>query len=321
MSQTFHLCLATDTLAADAQTLGVTIEDLQSIQVEVIVTLAQTNQVAQTANITQSAQQPEWQLQLDYHITLPLKSLAAQLDWPTWQPTQVGFADYLWEQTCLECFLAGGLITDRLINNSVSINDVNEIGIDGVDANKTSAYIEVNASPDGRYALYEFESYRNPATLPPTPLLQTDGQTRAFINWTASHCPASNDTASNDTANNDTANNGIANNGTANAEQNSLSAQIEPAIDSLIPNTSTANSYLYQRSFTLPLSQLSNAKAVINDTGIEYIHPCVILSFATTFGTRLGTTALYFAPTHASPPDFHNLQYWSIFDKQAALAR
>ena len=311
MSQTFHLYLATDTLAADAQTLGVTIEDLQSIQVEVIVTIAQTNQIAQTTNITQSAQQPEWYLQLDYHITLPLKSLAAQLDWPTWQPTQVGFADYLWEQTCLECFLAGGLINSRLINNSASINDINEIGIDGVDANKTSAYIEVNASPDGRYALYEFESYRNPATLPPTPLLQPDGQTRAFINWTASHCPASNGIA----------NNGIANNGNANAEQNSLSAQIEPAIDSLTPNTSTANSYLYQRSFTVPLNQLSNAKAFIDDTGIEYIHPCVILSFATTVSTRLGTTALYFAPTHASPPDFHNLQYWSIFDKQAALAR
>ncbi|WP_426222527.1 hypothetical protein [Psychrobacter sp. DWR1-2-3] len=311
MSQTFHLCLATDTLAADAQTLGVTIEDLQSIQVEVIATLAQTNQIAQTAQITRSAQQPEWYLQLDYHITLPLKSLAAQLDWPTWQPTQVGFADYLWEQTCLECFLAGGLITDKLINNSVSINDANEIGIDGADANKTSAYIEVNASPDGRYALYEFESYRNPATLPPTPLLQPDGQIRTFINWTASHCPASNDTA----------NNGIANNDTANAEQNSLSAQIEPAIDSLTPNTSTANPYLYERSFAVPLSQLSNAKAFIDDTAIEYIHPCVILSFATTVSTRLGTTALYFAPTHASPPDFHNLQYWSIFDKQAALAR
>lgn len=317
MSQTFHLCLATDTLAADSQTLGVTIEDLQSIQVEVIVTLAQTNQIAQTAQITQtsqitrSTQQPEWYLQLDYHITLPLKSLAAQLDWPTWQPTQVGFADYLWEQTCLECFLAGGLITDRLINNSASINDINEIGIDGVDANKTSAYIEVNASPDGRYALYEFTSYRNPATLPPTPLLQTDRQTRAFINWTGSHCPLSNSAASN----------GIANNDTANAEQNSLSAQIESAIDSLPPNTITANSYLYERSFAVPLSQLSNAKAVINDTGIEYIHPCVILSFATTFGTRFGTTALYFAPKHASPPDFHNLQYWSVFDKQAALAR
>ena len=311
MSQTFHLCLATDTLAADAQTLGVTIEDLQSIEVEVIVTFAQTNQIAQTANITRSTQQPEWYLQLDYHITLPLKSLAAQLDWPTWQPTQVGFADYLWEQTCLECFLAGGLINSRLINNSASINDVNEIGIDGTDANKTNAYIEVNASPDGRYALYEFTSYRNPATLPPTPLLQTDGQTRAFINWTASHCPLSNSAGSN----------GIANNDTANAEQNSLSAQIESAIDSLTPNTSTANSYLYERRFTLPLSQLSNAKAVINDTGIEYIHPCVILSFATTFGTRFGTTALYFAPTHASPPDFHNLQYWSVFDKQAALAR
>ncbi|MBB3107060.1 hypothetical protein FHS24_001577 [Psychrobacter luti] len=306
MSQIFHLCLATDTLAADAQTLGVTIEDLQSIQVEVIVTLAQTNQIAQTAQITQSAQQPEWHLQLDYRVTMPLKSLAAQLDWSKWQPTQVGFKDYLWEQTCLECFLAGRLITDRLINDSASINDVNELGIDGVDANKTSAYIEINANPDGRYALYHFRSYRNPVTLPPMPLLQPDGQTQAFINWTASHYPGSN---------------GIANNGTANTEQNSLSAQIEPAIDSLTPKTSTANPYVYQRSFTVPLSQLSNAKIDMDDTAIDYIHPCVILSFGTTFGTRLDTMALYFAPKHASPPDFHNLQYWSVFDKQTALAK
>ena len=90
MSQTFHLCLDTDNLASDAQILGVTIEELQRIQVEVIATLAQTSQIAQ------SAQQPEWQLQLDYHIMLPLKLIAAQLDWQTWQPTQVGFADYLW---------------------------------------------------------------------------------------------------------------------------------------------------------------------------------------------------------------------------------
>lgn len=278
MSQIFNLCLATDTLAADAEQLGVTIADLQGIEVEVVATLV---------NRAVIAQPTEWQLQLDYCITLPLKSLSAQLYWPNWQAEQVGFADYLWEQTCLECFLAG-----ELINSTVTIDKDNI---------QTNPYMEINASPDGRYALYQFADYRNPATLPPTPLLQPDGQTRAFINWTASHCPVSNDTA--------------------NAEQNSLSAQIEPAIDLLTPKTSTANSYLYQRSFTVPLSQLSNAKAFINDTGIEYIHPCVILSFATTFGKRLGTTALYFAPTHASPPDFHNLQYWSVFVKQAALAR
>ena len=296
MSQNFNLYLATDTLAADAKQLGVTIEDLQSIQVEVIVTLVQTAKRTQTEQIAQSTEQPEWHLQLDYRVTLPLE---AQLDWPTWQPKQVGFADYLWEQTCLECFLAGAAI-----NNTVSINNANEMGIDLADGNKTSPYIEINANPDGRYALYQFKSYRNPATLPPTPLLQADGQTRAFINWTASHCFASNV---------------IASNGNANPEQNPLSKQIKPFIDSLTPNIITTKTYLYERSFSLSLSQIHNKEDVINDTdtGIDYIHPCVILSFSTTFGT----TALYFAPKHASPPDFHNLHYWSVLDKQAALAK
>ena len=285
MSQTFNLCLSTDTLAADARQLGVTIEDLYNIQVEVVATLAQ---------IYQTAQQPEWQLQLDYRVTLPLESLAAQLDWPTWQSAQVSFVDYLWEQTCLECFLAGGAINSTVsINGDSLINRDSKTEIDNADMNKTTAYIEINANPDGRYALYEFKSYRNPATLPPTPLLQADGETRAFINWAASHCPVSN--------------------GTANAEQNSLSEQIEPFIDSLTPNITTTKTYLYERSFSLSLRQLSNAKDFIDDTDIDYIHPCVILSF--------GTTALYFAPKHASPPDFHNMQYWSVLDKQAALAK
>ena len=287
MSQTFNLYLATDTLDADAKQLGVTIEDLQNIQVEVVATLAQTAKRTQTEQIAQSTEQPEWQLQLDYCVTLPLKSLAAQLDWPTWQSAQVSFVDYLWEQTCLECFLAG-----TLIDSAASINNTNERGIDLADGNKTSPYIEINATPDGRYALYHFKSYRNPATLPPTPLLQANGQTRAFINWRASNC------------------------WTDGAEQKSLSEQIKPVICFSTLNTA-AKTYHYERSFSLSLSHMYNKEDVINDTGIDYIHPCVILSFSTTFGT----TALYFAPKHASPPDFHNLHYWSVFDKQAALAK
>ena len=85
MSQIFNLCLATDTLAADAEQLGVTIADLQGIEVEVVATLV---------NRAVIAQPTEWQLQLDYCITLPLESLAAQLYWPNWQAEQVGFADY-----------------------------------------------------------------------------------------------------------------------------------------------------------------------------------------------------------------------------------
>ena len=291
MSQTFHLCLATDTLAADAQTLGVTIEDLQSIQVEVIVTLAQTNQIAQTANITQSAQQPEWQLQLDYHITLPLKSLAAQLDWPTWQPTQVGFADYLWEQTCLECFLAGGLITDRLIDNSVSINDANEIGIDGVDANKISAYIEINASPSGSYAVYEFNSYRQPSSLPPNPLLQPNSEQRVDINWPI--YPTSQSKQSIQSL--------LKSDSNINIESSTVSH----------PFTSNGNTdHAYECGFSVDLNQLrmttTKADEISLNHNIGLLHPCVILSF--------DKIALYFAPRHATPPDFHQRQYWTAFN-------
>lgn len=276
MSQIFNLYLATDTLAADAEQLGVTIEDLQSIQVEVVATLVQIAKMALTA-------QPEWQLQLDYRITLPLKTLAAQLNWSTWQASNADFVDYLWEQTCLECFLAGDLIT-----SAVSIN--------GAGVNITAPYIEINASPDGRYALYQFADYRSPAALPPTPLLQANRQTRASINWTA-------------------------NKKIARTEQKSASKSVslptEPFIQSLTTNTTTAKTYHYERSFTLPLSQLSYTKTDINDNIIGSIHPCVILSFSTMFGT----TALYFAPKHASPPDFHNRQCWSLFNKQAAMVK
>ncbi|WLW65937.1 hypothetical protein [Psychrobacter sp. van23A] len=269
MSQIFNLCLATDTLAADAEQLGVTIGDLKSIQIEVVATLV---------NRAVIAQPTEWQLQLDYCITLPLKSLAAQLYWPTWQAEQVGFADYLWEQTCLECFLAG-----KLINSAVSINENN---------NKTNPYMEINASPDGRYALYQFADYRKPATLPPTPLLQGNGQTRASINWTAPPFSVSNA-----------------------ADNAALQSGSMPTSSFNGPLIAGAKTYHFERSFYLSLNQLSQIQTTNDEIGIEYIHPCVILSF----DTKFGKTALYFAPNHAAPPDFHDTQYWSVFDEKVAM--
>lgn len=271
MSQIFNLCLATDRLAADANQLGVTIADLQSIEVEVVATLV---------NRAVIAQPTEWQLQLDYCITLPLKSLSAQLYWPNWQAEQVGFADYLWEQTCLECFLAGGLI-----NSAVSINENNI---------QTNPYMEINASPDGRYALYQFADYRKPATLPPTPLLQGNGQTRASIDWTATPFSVSN--------------------AADNAALQSGSMTTPSFNDPLIADAKT---YHFERSFYLSLNQLSQVQTTNEEIGIEYLHPCVILSF----DTKLGKTALYFAPNHAAPPDFHDMQYWPVFDKQAAMVQ
>ena len=250
MSQSFDLYLATETLADDAQQLGVTVKVLQQISVQVSATLVA---------------QPEAYLQLEYRVTLPLKCLAAQLTWPKWQADKVGFKDYLWERTCLECFLAGYLVSSRSEDSDKSPK-----------TNMTMSYIEINASPEGQYALYEFDSYRSPTTLPPRPLMYADGQTRAAIDW---------------------------------IDGNNLKLLIDYPI-------STHERYHYQRSFRMPLDSLTslNRKSdYSNDALIKYIHPCVILSF--------GATILYFAPKHASPPDFHNSQYWTPFDRLSALAK
>ena len=143
MSQTFHLQLATDTLRRDAQQLGVSPEQLQAIDIKVQATLSTPF---------------EPYLSLTYTINLPdtaYETLAAQLNWSDWQPQKVSFSDYLWQQTCLECFIS----TDTARN-----------------------YIEINANPDGRYAVYHFTEYREPASLPPPPLYLTDSQ-RASIDW------------------------------------------------------------------------------------------------------------------------------------------
>ena len=245
MSQRFDLRLATEALIEDAQQLNVTVETLQNIIVQVNATLIE---------------QPEAYLELEYFVTLPTESLATQFNWSRWQPEQVGFKDYLWEQTCLECFLAGSLISSSSKDSDRSPN-----------TNETTAYIEINANPNGQYALYEFDSYRSPAILPPKPLMQADGQTRAVINWIdASH-------------------------------------HLEPSIDSTI---SAYPSYNYQRSFRVPLGLFAPLHDEVdwnNYALVKYIHPCVILYFS--------DTALYFAPKHASPPDFHNRQYWTRFDR------
>jgi len=241
MNQTFNLCIATDTVVNEAQQLGLTVDELKRIGIHVSVKIVR---------------HPVLQLQLDYQVTLPTQALATQLNWPTWQSAHVGFADYLWEATCLECFITG-----RLVNNG-----------DTVSADNTEPYIEMNASPDGRYALYQFERYRHPKTLPPMPLYQADGHTRVPVNWRDDIKP------------------------------------FAMSVASLLSDTvSLAHKpYRYERSVGLPLTQRPDQQYAIGHMMIEHLHPCVILWF--------GETALYFASSHATPPDFHNRNYWSKFE-------
>ena len=241
MNQSFNLCMATETIVNDAQQLGVTVDELQRICINVR---------------AQIIRQPSLYLQLTYQLTLPNQLLAKQLNWSVWQQAQARFDDYLWEETCLECFIAGRLINDENLT----------------DAQKARLYIEINANPDGRYALYQFESYRNPATLPPTSLYAADGQARASINWI-----------------------------------NNVKPTLRYVENPLFNDPSLANKpHHYERSFNVPVIQRSNKQYTIANTVIKQIHPCVILWF--------GEIALYFAPNHASPPDFHNRSYWSRFE-------
>lgn len=256
MNQSFNLCIATETIAKDAQQLGVSIEALENISIEV------------SAEIIQ---QPALQLMLTYKVILPSQILANQLHWPSWQQTQVDFTDSLWKETCLECFIAGSEVDGSKINKE-DIVACHQTEPHKIPLQQATAYIEINASPDGRYAVYQFENYRNPSTLPPVPLYETDETTRVSINW------------------------------------NNHKDLTATSIESLLSSTPTVvqTPAHYERSFSLPITQLQNQQYAIANMMIEQIHPCVILWF--------GKTDLYFASGHAYPPDFHNRDYWPKFE-------
>ena len=127
MNQSFNLCIATETIAKDAQQLGVSIEALENISIEV------------SAEIIQ---QPALKLVLTYKVILPSQTLPNQFNWPTWQQTQVNFTDYLWEETCLECFIAGSEVDGSKINNE-DVVAIHHPQPHKIPLQQTTAYIEM----------------------------------------------------------------------------------------------------------------------------------------------------------------------------------
>ncbi|MBO1530876.1 hypothetical protein J3492_06565 [Psychrobacter sp. F1192] len=261
MSQVFNLQLAQDDLNTAANTLGVSIEQLQDIKIQVRVSIKPSS-----APHNPEAKGFDEQLWFHYCITLPSSILAKQLDWTTWQQDNVGFTDYLWEQTCLECFMSNRIDDD-------------------------SSYIEINVNPNGQYALYHFHSYRSPSTRPPAPLMAA--QQRANLIWPSMlSSPA-------------TYKQGYRYHCSFGFDLNQLPSEwfIEGKVSSTCPKNMSGHP-LYSNVKTSNPSNQSKA--------IGYIQPCVILWF--------GTTDLYFAPVHATPPDFHQRHLWPCFDHQAASA-
>lgn len=72
-------------------------------------------------------------------ITFILQNIPNTISLPSFDLINASHNDYLWQQNCLELFVCG--------------NDAD--------------YYEVNVSFDGKYAIYQFDSYRNPEILPP----------------------------------------------------------------------------------------------------------------------------------------------------------
>lgn len=73
------------------------------------------------------------------NVTFVVQTLPPSIGIPNFSESLASHTDFLWEQNCLEIFLA----------------------------DNQSGYYEVNASFGGSFAIYEFDGYRNPATLPP----------------------------------------------------------------------------------------------------------------------------------------------------------
>lgn len=73
---------------------------------------------------------------LDLHYQIFTK---APYDFASFDKNLVKPSDFLWEKNCLECF-----ITDN-----------------------HKSYFEINTSPTGAYALYQFDDYRLPKQMPP----------------------------------------------------------------------------------------------------------------------------------------------------------
>ncbi|WP_230660534.1 hypothetical protein [Psychrobacter sp. I-STPA10] len=122
---------------------------------------------------------PQHKLTLNYVITLPQPTTVPKLTrhnltkhhiehkynhispaitpWFMWLPLVDEMnpkdkqADFLWQSTCLECFIAG----------------------DTSDKQATDAqqYIEINVASSGHYAIYHFDDYRTPNMMPPRCLI------------------------------------------------------------------------------------------------------------------------------------------------------
>ncbi len=99
-------------------------------------------------------------LEVSFNILIPLK-LQNDVIWHSLDGNCMQQKDFLWENTCLECFIG---------------------------SSKHAEYVEINASPKGYFAIYHFDSYRNPKRMPPR-ALTINSTKNANIEWQKQNTP------------------------------------------------------------------------------------------------------------------------------------
>lgn len=96
------------------------------------------------------------QLVTEFFVSIPT-SLIPQIKWHTFDNQKITRQDFLWEDTCLELFMG----------------DI-----------QTSEYVEINVSPQGQFAFYHFDDYRQPNQMPPRKLaIEHHPNSYANITW------------------------------------------------------------------------------------------------------------------------------------------
>lgn len=112
------------------------------------------------------------QYQKQFFISFFVKDKAVS---PFCLPAFIGIeqADFLWQDTCFECFFEQGHSKNKPNDSQnnrhhthLSSNQNRPTSLNQDEHNQNS-YIEVNASPKGAYACYTFCDYRTPNTIPP----------------------------------------------------------------------------------------------------------------------------------------------------------
>lgn len=144
---------------------------------------------------------------------------------------------------------------------------------------KDSPYLEINVSPSGAFNLYHFDGYRTPQQMPPRRLTITANQRQSLLNFYR-----------------------VSHDNSPIVWQNSLSDYLN--LTQLIEKNYPLQAENHRLVMVLDIKKLTEILQINQAKVMEriWLNPCAVFKGA--------QGLVYFAHQHASPPDFHNKNYW-----------